>query len=82
MLNDKMPRSLASCYAHLVEHLDNIARAYGRQGAAQRHARQVRTRLENSRMDEIFKGGLHEFIGEFIADNNRLGALIAEQYLL
>src|SRR6202008_28134 len=63
ILNDQMPRSLASCYAHLVEHLDNIARAYGRQGPAQRHARQVRTRLENSRMEEIFKDGLHEFLG-------------------
>ena len=42
----------------------------------------VRTRLENSRMDEIFKTGLHEFIGTFIADNNRLGALISDQYLV
>jgi hypothetical protein len=33
-------------------------------------------------MDEIFKGGLHEFIGAFIADNNRLGTLITDQYLL
>jgi uncharacterized alpha-E superfamily protein len=82
ILNDQMPRSLASCYAHLVEHMDNIARAYGRQGPAQRHARSVRTRLENSRMDEIFKRGLHEFIGGFISDNNRLGALITDQYLL
>src|SRR6195256_5847334 len=82
MLNDQMPRSLASCYAHLVEHMDNIARAYGRQGPAQRHARSVRTRLENSRMDEIFKTGLHEYISGFIADNNKLGALITEQYLL
>src|SRR5215208_881010 len=81
ILNDQMPRSLASCYAHLVEHMDNIARAYGRQGPAQRHARTVRTRLENSRMEEIFKTGLHEFIGAFVTDNNRLGALITEQYL-
>jgi uncharacterized alpha-E superfamily protein len=62
--------------------MDNIARAYGRQGPAQRHARSVRTRLENSRMDEIFKTGLHEFISGFIADNNKLGALVTEQYLL
>jgi uncharacterized alpha-E superfamily protein len=33
-------------------------------------------------MDEIFQTGLHEFIGEFIADNNRLGAAIADQYLV
>src|SRR5881398_3486657 len=55
ILRDDMPRSLASCYGNLVQNLDLIARAYGRQGLAQRQARQVRTRLENSRMDEIFK---------------------------
>jgi uncharacterized alpha-E superfamily protein len=82
MLNEQMPRSLASCYQHLVEHLDNIARIYGRQGQSQRHARSIRTRLQNSRMEEIFQRGLHEFIGDFISDNNRLGALITEQYLL
>ena len=42
----------------------------------------IRSRLENSHMEEIFQTGLHEFIGGFIADNNRLGALITEQYLL
>ncbi len=82
ILNDEMPRSLASCYENLVRHLDQIARAYGRQGAAQRLARAIRTRLENSRMDEIFRQGLHEFITEFISDNNRLGIAIADQYLM
>ena len=82
ILNDQLPRSLSSCYENLVRFLDAIARAYGRQGGAQRHARGVRTRLENSRMDEIFQHGLHEFIGGFIADNNRLGAAISEQYLV
>jgi uncharacterized alpha-E superfamily protein len=82
ILNDQMPRSLASCYENLVRHLDQIARAYGRQGPAQRLARGIRTRLENSRMDEIFRQGLHEFISEFVADNNRLGTAIREQYLV
>src|SRR5499426_2596410 len=82
ILKDEMPRSLASCYENLVRHLDLIARAYGRQGPAQRLARSIRTRIENSRMENIFQEGLHEFIGDFIADNNRLGTAIAEQYLL
>jgi uncharacterized alpha-E superfamily protein len=42
----------------------------------------VRARIENSRMEEIFQTGLHEFIGGFIGDNNRLGAAITEQYLM
>ena len=82
ILQDEMPRSLASCYENLVRYLDEIARAYGRQGPAQRQARAIRARLENSRMEEIFQPGLHEFIDEFIADNNRLGAAITEQYLM
>jgi len=81
MLNPQMPRSLASCYENLVRCLDDIANAYGRNGPAQRQARSIRTRLKNCRIEEIFQRGLHEFIGEFIADNNRLGAVISEQYL-
>jgi uncharacterized alpha-E superfamily protein len=65
-----------------VVYLDHIARAYGRQGSAQRQARAVRARLENSRMEEIFQQGMHEFISQFIDDNNRLGVAISEQYLM
>jgi uncharacterized alpha-E superfamily protein len=82
ILKDEMPRSLANCYENLVQNLDRIAQAYGRQGLAQRQARAVRARLENSRIDEIFQTGLHEFIGEFIDDNNRLGTSVAQQYLM
>jgi uncharacterized alpha-E superfamily protein len=82
ILNTEMPRSLASCCVSLVEHLDNIARVYGRQGPAQRLARALRTRLQNSRMEEIFQSGLHEFIGEFIDGTSGLGSAITEQYLV
>jgi uncharacterized alpha-E superfamily protein len=81
ILNDQMPRSLASCYSNLVGFLDLIAQAYGRQGPTQRQARSIRARLENSKIQDIFQSGLHEFISEFIADNNKLGAAISEQYL-
>ena len=81
ILKDAMPRSLASCYENLVRYLDQIAHAYGRQGPAQRQARAIHGRLENSRMDEIFQHGLHEFIAEFIENNNQLGTAISTQYL-
>lgn len=81
ILNDQMPRSLSSCYENLVQNLDRIAGAYGRQGVAQRQAHAIRTRLQNSRMEEIFQTGLHEFIGSFIKDNNKLGGTISQQYL-
>jgi uncharacterized alpha-E superfamily protein len=81
ILKDELPRSLASCYDNLVQNLDRIAHAYGRQGPAQRQARAIRTRLQNSRMQEIFQQGLHEFINEFIDNNNRLSGAISEQFL-
>src|SRR5262249_24427672 len=43
ILNEQMPRSLASCYENLVRFFDAIAQAYGRQGPAQRKARAIRT---------------------------------------
>jgi len=81
ILKDEMPRSLASCYENIVRYLDDIGSAYGRQGPSQRLARGIRTRLQNSRMDGIFQSGLHEFIQEFIADNNRISQTVTQQYL-
>ena len=76
-----MPRSLAACYESIVRNLDSVSLAYGRQGPAQRAARAIRTKLENARIDDIFQAGLHEFVTDFIADNNRLGNAITQQYL-
>src|SRR6202008_3759124 len=76
ILKEEMPRSLASCYEHIVGHLDKIAEAYGRQGPAQRQARALRTRLKNLRIEDIFQSGLHEFIQGFVIENNRLGAAV------
>jgi uncharacterized alpha-E superfamily protein len=82
ILRDEMPRSLAHCYENLVHFLELIGRAYGRQGPAQRLARTLRARLQNSRMEEIFQKGVHEFVSDMIKDNNRLGSAITQQYLV
>jgi len=82
ILNDTLPRSLASCYSNLVRNLDQIGVAYGWHGPAQRHARGIRNRLEHSDMDDIFQRGVHEFVQEFIAENARLGEIITKQYLV
>ncbi|QDI80863.1 alpha-E domain-containing protein [Methylorubrum populi] len=82
ILNPEMPRSLASCYRMLVEHLDLIADAYGRRGESQRLASNLRAKLRGADIDRIFASGLHEFIQDFIVENNGLGAAISEQYLV
>jgi uncharacterized alpha-E superfamily protein len=81
ILREEMPRSLAACYGALSRHLDDIAHRYGTSGAAQRQARSIHARLVNRSIDDIFQHGLHEFLQEFIAENNRLGLAISQQYL-
>jgi uncharacterized alpha-E superfamily protein len=80
-LNTEMPRSLASCYENLSGNLDQLAEVYGRQGPAQRLVRVTRSHLRNLRIEEIFQSGLHDFVTDFITDNNNLSTAIAEQYL-
>ena len=81
ILRPEMPRSLLSCYESIVRNLDLLARAHGRQGAAQRQARKVHDHLQKLTMENVFQNGLHEFVSSFISENNQLGALISEQYL-
>lgn len=81
ILRPEMPRSLISCYEAAARHLDRLGRSHGRQGPAQRQARAMHARLEALTIDGVFQGGLHEFILDFIAENNKLGGLVSEQYL-
>lgn len=81
ILNEAMPRSLSSCYGNITRHLDTLAKAYGRQGKAQRMARSIHSDFRNRDVEAIFQAGLHEFVEGFIKRNNALGGAIAEQYL-
>ena len=81
ILNREIPRSLASCYDVLLSHLDLLASVSGKRGPAHRLAAAGHARLAGGNIDAIFAHGLHEWLTQFIADNNRLGEAIAEQYL-
>ena len=81
ILNRQIPRSLASCYEEILHRLDQLSTASARRGPAHRLAASGYGRLEAGNIDRIYSNGLHEFLRDFIADNNRLGAAIAEQYL-
>ena len=82
ILNQQIPRSLACCYSDVLRYLDLLAHAAGgRRGAAHRLASAESARLGSLKIETVFSGGLHQFLRKFIADNNRLGEAIAEQYL-
>lgn len=82
ILKREMPRSLTSCYENITRHLDALARRYGRQGASQRLARANYARLESMEISAVFATGMHDFLVEFIGENNRLGQAVSEQYLV
>jgi uncharacterized alpha-E superfamily protein len=69
ILNGRMPRSLAFCYRNIAESLGFLATEYAILG-----------KLKVSAVKEIFDRGLHEFLTDFIGDNNRLGNEIAQSY--
>ena len=81
ILKAALPRSLLYCYEQVDRTLDDLARSNGTSGGAQRLARTTLAKLERARMTEIFQGGLHEFVTDFIEENARLAFTISEQYL-
>jgi len=81
ILNRQIPRSLASCYEEVLRRLDQLSTSSARRGPAHRLAAAGHAALDQTSIDQIYARGLHEFLRGFIADNNRLGAAIAEQYL-
>lgn len=82
VFREEMPRSLISCYRSISQLLDGLAQQYGRQGIAQRTARETLRKLETADLDRVMASSLPEFLDQFITDNNRLGSAISEQYLL
>lgn len=81
ILNGRMPRSLSFSYAKIVSNLDYLAEEYGMRHQCHETAVRNFHRLKGRQIDDIFEEGLHEFLGEFVEDNARLSAEIAEAYL-
>ena len=79
-LNRACPRSLAYCCDEIVTSLDRLARGYGERHACHATASETVALLSDLDIGEIFHDGLHEFLTEAIARNNRLTAEIAEAY--
>jgi uncharacterized alpha-E superfamily protein len=75
-----MPRSLAACATETVLLLNELASSSGRQGQADRLARQRLTQFESTGIERIFQSGLHEFLRRFIAENVALDQAIGQQF--
>jgi len=80
ILNRQMPRSLRSCYDEIVSVADELGGYYANRNGCQSLALETRKLLADGDMNAIFQSGLHEFLVEFIARNNRLGCEISATY--
>jgi uncharacterized alpha-E superfamily protein len=81
ILRPEMPRSLWTCFDEITAHLELLAQAYGARGECHRLAGQMHANLKFSTIEQVFQGGLHEFLTEFIDTNVVLGDEIARHYL-
>ena len=80
ILDRRVPRSLTFCAAKMVENLGHLASAYGGDWPCQQSGRRLLAKLEASTIDTIMDFGLHEFLGEFIRDNNALSVQIEKDF--
>jgi uncharacterized alpha-E superfamily protein len=80
ILDGQFPRSLAFCYSSMRDNLAALARIHGHEGHAHEMMREADQQLTGRSIDEIFEGGLHEFLTAFIARNRAVAGALAEQY--
>jgi uncharacterized alpha-E superfamily protein len=76
----ELPRSLAWTAEETVGLLGEFGARSGRQGPADRLARQRLSKLQELGVDTIFQRGLHEWLHAYVRENNAIGAAIAGQF--
>jgi len=76
----ELPRSLHFAAAETVELLAEFGARTGRQGEADRLARQRLSSIEADDITALFQRGLHEGLSRFIAENAAIGRAIAQQF--
>ncbi|MCY0150436.1 alpha-E domain-containing protein [Hoeflea sp. G2-23] len=80
ILNGRMPRSLAYCYDKINANLSYLEREYGKRHPVQDTAAATLGMLREHEIQAIMDRGLHEFLQDFISQNSRVAAEIANAY--
>ncbi|HEY2628189.1 MAG TPA: alpha-E domain-containing protein [Usitatibacter sp.] len=78
ILRDDIPRSLRFCVGQVCETLGHVQNAQS--GETLRRADQILSNLQYGRMSEIFAGGLHEYLTEFLESTQELSGLIQQSF--
>ena len=78
MLRDDIPRSLRFCFQEIYEILCKVQNASSFE--ATRQAGEIYAALQFGTIQNIFSGGLHEYLTEFLASTHRLGGEIDSSF--
>lgn len=80
IFRSEMPRSLIASAEEMVDMLSHLAARSGRQGPADRLARQRLDQLQELDIQTVFQGGLHEWLHGYLRNNAGIDQAIAQQY--
>ncbi len=80
IFDQRMPRSLAFCRTQTADNLAHLAITYKNETPSNVFCKEMNTRMDTLNIDDVFDHGLHEFLQDFIRQNNELGAKIEKDY--
>ncbi len=80
ILDRRMPRSLAFCYAKIKSNLGYLGDEYGQLTESHELAARLGRCVEDRTIEDIFDEGLHEFLKSCIDDTNTLARQIELDY--
>ena len=78
IFREEMPRSLRHSLGQVSRHLDVVA--HGKRYECHRRAGQLYAQLSYDQIEDVFQGGLHEYLTDFLERNNKLGMEIARSF--
>ncbi|HTS84389.1 MAG TPA: alpha-E domain-containing protein [Usitatibacter sp.] len=78
ILRDDIPRSLHFCLRQVCDTLGKVQNAQS--GETLRHAGQILSQLQYGRISEIFAGGLHEYLTEFLESMKALSGQVQQSF--
>lgn len=80
ILRPEMPRSLRFCYDRLSDTIMGLSAHHGEMRPSAECIAGTRSMLSTLSLDSIFRQGLHEFLTGFVTRNNRLNAMLSDDY--
>jgi len=80
MLDRRMPRSLAFCYAKIGDNLKYLETDYGIRLPSHDLSDSICKELQQATIESIFEQGLHQFLENFQRRNQALAAQIEQDY--